>query len=587
MKKIYILPLSLILASQAFTEDFLQKTNSTEPLFSQEIAKDLISFANEHELIASSESDDDYFFDEFDDEFDDEDDFISSNDFDDEFEEAFEEPVIAPQKKQTLPLNKAKTVSKENRNVADEQPQASSQVPPTQRPSTPHQTPVKPTSPPQAPNRPATPIRPTQPQNQLPGSSTTPATPKSKKITTPATPAPEKPAVPAPKTPIKPIPPTSVPQAQPQNQLPGSPTKPVKPATSAQTQKQRAPIKYQRQTTQAPSQKSVSLAENGSSSATAKPAPAPTIMSQDSYNAVRPVVKNGWNVWAVGEALCWQAVEDNLVYAYETSTPTLNSSNETDLQTLDFNWDWGFRVGLGYNMPRDGWDIGINWTNITNHAKGSSDFDDGRGSQVWTIADEVLLGTATEASSKWKVKLNQIDLELGREFRMGRYLTFRPKAGLRNTWISQKFDINFATTAASQEARLQNRFWGFGFATGVDTSWELGQGISLYGDAGMSILFGCFKIHQSAEQDASTIWEQHKSFRSTKPILDLGMGFKWRYGFMQDRIMLTLKGGYEYHLYFNQNQFLLSSGGSPIELFNPANGDLGYQGATMSAQLDF
>ena len=58
-------------------------------------------------------------------------------------------------------------------------------------------------------------------------------------------------------------------------------------------------------------------------------------MSQDSYNAVRPVVKNGWNVWAVGEALCWQAVEDNLVYAYETSTPTLNSSNETDLQTLD------------------------------------------------------------------------------------------------------------------------------------------------------------------------------------------------------------------------------------------------------------
>jgi hypothetical protein len=302
---------------------------------------------------------------------------------------------------------------------------------------------------------------------------------------------------------------------------------------------------------------------------------------------VRPMVKDGYDIWVMGDVLLWQAVEENLTYAYKGNNNS--SQRNRNLHTVDFDWDWGFRFGLGYNAPRDGWDFDLYWTHIRNTADDHIHSGDVNGLyQVWTVASHLLPGTVTEASAHWRVHLDQVDLDLGREFYVGRHLTLRPYVGARSTWLFQEYDVKYENLAGTkQEADLKNRFWGFGFAAGLDTDWDLAWGISMYGEADMSILLGFFDVDQKGEQNDQRIWSQDKSFRAGRAIMDLGMGLKWNRMFWNDRVGLTLKAGYEYHLYFDQNQFILTNGNDAFELFNPVHGNLIYQGVIGSIQLDF
>lgn len=309
---------------------------------------------------------------------------------------------------------------------------------------------------------------------------------------------------------------------------------------------------------------------------------------------VRPMTKDGYDIWIMGDVLLWQAVEENLTYVY-TGNDINGTNGNRNLHTVDFDWDWGFRLGAGYNLPRDGWDLDLYWTHIRNTADGHqhSSPPEKLLFQVWGTSDTLLGGTPTESRARWRVHLDQVDLDLGRQFWVGKDLSIRPYVGARSAWIFQRYDVEFASATVEQEAKLTNRYWGFGFAVGFDTEWKLGWDISLYGEADWSILLGFHDIDQKGVQGGEDlendvkIWSQDKSFRCGRAIMDLGMGLKWARTFSRDRFGLTLKAGYEYHLYFNQNQFILSGGSVNFELFNPVGGDLIYQGVIGSMQIDF
>jgi hypothetical protein len=96
-----------------------------------------------------------------------------------------------------------------------------------------------------------------------------------------------------------------------------------------------------------------------------------------------------------------------------------------------------------------------------------------------------------------------------------------------------------------------------------------------------------FDLHQKGYQDSAKIWSVKRGLRAGKPIFDLALGLKWTGHFCKNSFALTLKAGYEYHWYMNQNQFLLSNNNTSHELFNPLGGDLTFQGAIGSIQFDF
>ncbi len=194
------------------------------------------------------------------------------------------------------------------------------------------------------------------------------------------------------------------------------------------------------------------------------------------------------------------------------------------------------------------------------------------------------------AHGKWEIELNQVELNLGRDFFAGRWLKLRPMGGVRTAWIDHEsldsyYNFNNETTFTY---RSEWDFWGFGFVAGMQADWMLARDWSLFSFADYSILWGFFDVHQ---RGAPLTYHFKKSFRCARAVYDLGMGIKWSHLFSNHRWRLSFKAAYEYHLYPEQNQFLNNTNTVEPDISSGAfvnnSGDLAYQGLSLSAQIDF
>ncbi len=317
----------------------------------------------------------------------------------------------------------------------------------------------------------------------------------------------------------------------------------------------------------------------------------PYLFSQAITNIpANPILDHGANLWLRGDLLVWQAAEDNIINCYVINSD-LGSTNR-DFNNVDFEWDCGVRVIAGYNLPHDGWDIAFTWTHFITDAhssvtaKGASRIP----SPVWGSAfHNAQILFLEQSKAHWHLRLDQIELNLGRSYFVGDYLTLRPNFGLRNTWIHQKLDVDYtsSTPSLSTAADLKDRFWGLGLTMGVGADWIVWENLSLFGETDYAILLGNFEIDQKGKRQGVQVWKQSTSFHSGKSVLDIAMGLKYQTLFNKDRLGFTVKAGYEYHLYFNQNQFLVSNGSDFLENFINIKGNLAFQGVMISGQFDF
>ncbi len=328
---------------------------------------------------------------------------------------------------------------------------------------------------------------------------------------------------------------------------------------------------------------------------TVEPAPSPAveaapIQEAQGYNSsVRPFVTGGANLWIRGEALYWRASEDNLYYAYTGNNA--NGGRFRDVKTVGFDWDWGFRLGIGYTIPRDRWDLALTWTHFHTETKSHVSADaPNRDLYInwWLVNHLSMLGEGQSAQGTWRPHLDQLDLSIGREFYVGRKLTLRPNAGLRNAWIDQQLNVTFRTSTGDAVVNMSNDFWGFGFFGGLDTKWMFTSDWHLFANGAAAILYGRFDITQKGIFNRALHFEETKDFQSGKGVLDIQAGIEWAHLFFKNRFGVTFRVGYEYHLYADQSQFPLPAGNTFFSnSYTPVGGDLAYQGLFLSGQFDF
>jgi hypothetical protein len=302
---------------------------------------------------------------------------------------------------------------------------------------------------------------------------------------------------------------------------------------------------------------------------------------------LRPVLEKGWNVWFRSDVLLWKGQEDNLVYcAKGESSPHLIRQLEQPEPRLE----WGYRLDIGYNLPHDGWDLELQYTQIHNTGRGKTR-NEGGDEVFGTLQpneDFLLPEPLEKAHAKWRAKLNQLDFVLGREYAVSKFFTLRPNGGARSTWVYQTFNTSYRDESKDKQHIFQKcQFWGLGFVAGLDSDWKIGWGFSIYSDVAYSLLLGCFDVSQHGKTEGGEDWDFKKSFRSGKSIVDIDLGLKWGKLFAEGDWAMAFKIGYEYHIYFNQNQFQQSRGSTSLLLGTPAGGNLAYQGVTFSGQLDF
>ncbi|MBS0652597.1 MAG: hypothetical protein JSR39_03625 [Verrucomicrobia bacterium] len=335
-------------------------------------------------------------------------------------------------------------------------------------------------------------------------------------------------------------------------------------------------------------------------------------------SASAPVDK-GWFI--DGSFLYWNAKVDGYQFAEKlsitglstTSLPTsVNAKAKLETPTFD-SWDPGLQLGIGYIFPqREQWCVRLSWTHfntdnehsITTHPNTPPD-----GYLLPTLYP-VLTGTlADRASSHWNMHFNTLDLELSRQFFIGKWLSFKPRMGLRAAWIEQHFRVNYhsvfltAATAFSfdQLFRCRQEYEGIGLKFGTDLQFYITRAWSILGNLSTSLLWGTTELKQKATgrifvSDTDSFPESlvlSKTFDKLRTNLEGQLGLQWQTYYHQGKYRFAASALYSIGYWFRQNLLtnqIVSPAGNlqqPAVVEANTNGDLQLQGLNIQLEFDF
>lgn len=340
--------------------------------------------------------------------------------------------------------------------------------------------------------------------------------------------------------------------------------------------------------------------------------PAPLVPSQAQVitTPTSPVVKNNTNLIFSAEYLLMTASEGGLSYARQ-NFPVKSFGNQENRKCYEVNFDWnsGFRLGMGYNMGHDRWDTQVLWTWMRN--KGHGHHSD-RDNQLF--ATNAMPGASAESGvmadhfeTHMTIQLNLLDWQLGREFFLSKWLKVRPFTGLRTAWTSQ----DWKTTATGDIVAMNNdltayvvkmkqSFWGIGPQIGFNSEWGLISHFSLYANASLALLSGFFEDHRNDQgfqtSPPTTInnpFSRHS--HHAQSLTELQLGLRWNQWCGRERYRLSLQAGWDAILLNNHNHWFAINGQSQslgtsygqTQHLQEIKGDLMFQGLSVGCRLDF
>ena len=299
-----------------------------------------------------------------------------------------------------------------------------------------------------------------------------------------------------------------------------------------------------------------------------------------------PRVNGSWNVYLTGEFIYWTVRQDGMFYAVSGAGANPSKGSVHD---LDWEWEPGFKVGLGVNLPHDGWDLYAKYTWIQSSTSDSTSQAAATTTLTpYWVPTTVDFGFLSHARASWDIHFNDVNLELGRNSYLSQYFKVRIHAGLKGSWIDQDYNVHYTYAADGSRARIRQSqdFWGVGIRAGLNNSWQFLYNFCFYGDLALSILWGQFDLDRNdqytpAGNVAVTTLHTGVSPHTFEPVLELGAGFRWDLWFGNGDYHFSLQAGWEHQLWILQNE-LIKGLGEPDHI-----GDLVLQGLTVKARFDF
>ena len=319
--------------------------------------------------------------------------------------------------------------------------------------------------------------------------------------------------------------------------------------------------------------------------------------------SARPEVSNGNNVYISADFLYWKIVQDGLLFA-TTGVRAMRGTTITSKgseHTPNFGWVPGFKVGMGYKLPHDYWDLYAKYTWIeTSGNRNKATNSEGN------LQEGLILGTLNshasmiaeinQATTSWSEHFNVIDIELARNFYISQYLSLRPFGGLKFTWQKQNWKSDFQAqdiaidnspvlpvpgTALSHQ---NHHTWGAGIRTGIDSNWFFNKNFSFFANTAVSALWISYDVDredtftQNTHPPVRVLYVQRED-TSAKAVLELQIGLQGQWWLSNDSYHLSFSAAFEQQVWVNYASyiFILSDPGS----------DLSTQGLTVKARFDF
>jgi len=321
------------------------------------------------------------------------------------------------------------------------------------------------------------------------------------------------------------------------------------------------------------------------------------------YNASsRIAVRRDWDVYSTASFIYWNPLQENLELGIVSDTAVTTHTINGNVVDQDFSYTPGFRIGMGMNLHRDGWDIFGQYTWLRNTDTASASVDP-NGTQVIIPFRGIPATTNPQyhsASETWKLSMDLADFELARAFYVGTELTVRPFCGVRGAWIRQYMTTLYIDEAsgilAENNIKVEqlSHSWALGPRAGLYANWMLGQRIRMYGNGAGDLLFTQYTtlgFHQegttSAHQPVNNQFDITQHYlHYIRTHLELEFGFGW--GMYLDNHLwhIDVSAGYGFQVYFDQNMFRNFTDDSSSFSHLP-NGNLYIHGMTFNFRFDY
>lgn len=298
---------------------------------------------------------------------------------------------------------------------------------------------------------------------------------------------------------------------------------------------------------------------------------------------------NDWSISA--EFLAWFASQEASSVWADAVTIGLNTS-AFGVPDVNFNWDAGFRIGIGRHLEYDQWDTQLSWTWFRTTADESLSIPVGVGEiHPEFFAADLSNNIAQSATLHWSLLFNMFDWQLGRCCRMTKNISMRPYIGVKGGWINQSIQVQYndltidsiLTDEVGNET-LKNNFWGVGPLGGIDTKWIFRtyskQRFSLFGNFSTAALWGTWDCADVYKNSAGVEVDVNMKKLTLGGLMLRGFfGLGWDLNLTHSSL-LKLRIGYEAQVWFNQLRL-------PTSQLIQLHGDLTLQGVTLDCRYDF
>jgi hypothetical protein len=359
-----------------------------------------------------------------------------------------------------------------------------------------------------------------------------------------------------------------------------------------------------------------------------KPKPKPCVpcvrkgMAPNVLTSSRPCDDIGLYLFA--DALYWHADVTNAEWAFVNNAAGVTAPVSGINQELAFKWNWGFRVGLGYEFDHDQWDTNLSYTWFVNHASSgstsSTNFTVPAGGAASSLNTDSSIAVADVLAgvANTKLNFNVLDWELGRAFYVSNSISFRPHFGIKSAWIKlserEAFTGRAGTPVGTYSSKDKTKSWAVGPSAGINSNWYFGCAntmgdnhrgekrgevrdrpmFSVFGDISGAMMYGHFRnSHNETGTTAGALVDGLRMSGLNRnlmvPVLTGILGLAWDMCFDCDKMHLGIRAGYELQYWFRQNQRFsnFTPTGSTAPTYTRTTGDLALQGLTIDVRFDF
>lgn len=323
------------------------------------------------------------------------------------------------------------------------------------------------------------------------------------------------------------------------------------------------------------------------------------------YNAPdRIETCHSWDVFAQSSFIYWYPSQSNMELGIVSDQINPDYFLNGNIVRLDFDYQPGFKIGLGMNLDTDHWEGLLQYTWFHSNVHSSTSLEPNETKILypsWQIPD--LLVAYYDGNERWKLDMDFLDIELARSYFVGKNLSFRPFFGARAAWIFQKVTVEYFNvtnpiylprnrTIVTQKSSS----WGIGPRTGLEMDWLLGKGLRMYGNGSLDLLFTKYptlSFFQKSESLPGTtvvgsqFLVKENGDHHVRAHMDLEFGFGWGMYFAKEEWHVDLSTGYQFQVFFDQNMFRTFVDDQTLGKADSPHGNLYIHGLSLNVRFDY